>query len=86
MMATTSRIAIPARAVGGLCAMCLDTLVLMFRPPFGGRSSSKRYTNLFVPKYNLTTSTLLSYRAHTQVTPVTAHQAAAIPQQRAMSE
>jgi hypothetical protein len=41
---------------------------------------------LLVPKYNLTVSTLLSYRAHTQVTPVTAHHAAVIPQQRAMSE
>jgi hypothetical protein len=82
--ATTSRIAAPVRAAGGFFAMCLDTLVLMFRPPWAWLE--QEVTNLLVPKYNLTASTLLSYRAHTQVTLVTAHHAAAIPQQRAMSE
>ena len=37
MTTTTSRIATPVRAVGGFFAMCLDTLVLMFRPPWAWR-------------------------------------------------
>jgi phospholipid/cholesterol/gamma-HCH transport system permease protein len=35
--ARTGYVATPVRAVGGFFAMCLDTLVLMFRPPWAWR-------------------------------------------------